>query len=1000
MRRAVYCEQRSSDHVQTDGVGIRHGGIQTGMITGMIMERNTELREIRDVIVRATHGSGSAIFFQGDPGLGKTELLAAAIEICATPVIPIRASGHVMETGVPFSLAQQMVEQLAQHCRPHPELSEGLTAFRKLFRRRSRRLAPDDGSWLRAELTYSFYWLFASAAERFPLLLCLDDLHWADRDSLSLLSFFLRRMAGLAVAVVGGFRGWPHEAGAAIRALGQEAPVQLRTLAPLSENASRSLVRRQLGSEPSLPLFERIHSLARGNPLLLVQALLLLDNKNADGAVLTTVEASHRAIILARLDGLPEQTRRLLLVASVLGTRFAITLAAELADLAVDAATALLEPAAILGILRPCDDALEPQLQFVHPLVWWTLYDSLADGDSRSLHQRTAQLLRKRGADDFTLAYHLTYGADVGDRNAAATLFAMAAQAEGQGAFDTATEYLSRAAKLCRPGADRAKAHFALGNLAQKLGDMETASHAYDEAFANMRRESEAGANLPLRNRIRRAQAFVSLATGNPDRARRGLAEALREARSVDTPMAVATAIEGAVLELTSGTLEAAATLSDEAVELARKAGDRIQIARAEAVVCHVAFTQGSPAAYEGAVNAYEAGRPWSPDDTQFLWGWSPEQSLGIIASRLGRYVEAEERLTEVLSEDLDRRSLMGVIWQHTFLAELDWRRGHLRDAYDHISQAKSRTISVPWAKAMVRHLEARILMDIGDLDGARSALREAEQDAEQGVFQTAIVFCRWANAVLLARECNHAAAAEHFLQGMPDLDVSHPQIPCCFFSWWETEAADSCVRAGMFQQARTLISRIVAAGETVQHPGLLTAGLRCRALLADRMGDEQAAQADFEQAYTLCPALDDWLERGRLLLDLGAWHRRHRRLSEARAPLREAMATFSRCGSVFWREQALAELQSAHGRIREPDPTDRLHDLTSQEYRIAKLVSENRTNREIALALFISPKTLGIHLGNIYRKLNLSSRDELRAYATLNLKSQGSKKTPANEIF
>lgn len=519
---------------------------------------------------------------------------------------------------------------------------------------------------------------------------------------------------------------------------------------------------------------------------------------------------------------------------------------------------------------------------------------------------------------------------------------------------------------------------------------MATAARAYAEALVHTRCESATGASSPLRNRIRRSQAFVALATGNSDRARRGLAEALGEARLVDTQMAAATAIEGAVLELTSGTLEAAAALSDEATELARNTGDRTLIARAEAVACHVAFSQGSPDAYAGAVGAYEAGKPWSPDDTQFLWGWSPLQSLGIIASRLGRYAEAEERLTEALSEDLDRRSLMGVIWQHTFLAELDWRRGHLREAYDHISQAKSRTISVPWAKAMVQHLEARILMDIGDLDGARSALREAEQDAEHGVFQTAIVFCRWANAVLLARESNHAAAAAQFLQGMPNLDTAHPQIPCCFFSWWETEAADSCVRAGMFGQARTLISRIVAAGETVQHPGLLTAGLRCRALLADRMGDEQAAQADFEQAYALCADLDDWLERGRLLLDLGAWHRRHRRLSEARAPLREAVAAFGRCGSGYWREQALAELRSAHGRLREPDPTDRLHDLTSQEYRIAKLVSEARTNREIALALFISPKTLGIHLGNIYRKLNLTSRDELKAYAALHLKPPG----------
>ncbi len=955
----------------------------------MILERETELREIRDVIVRASLGSGSAIFFQGGPGLGKTELLAAAVEICAAPMIPIRASGHVMETGVPFSLALQMVEQLALHCRDHPELSESLIAFRKLFRRQGRRLTPYDGSWLRAELTYSFYWLFASAAERFPLLLCLDDLHWADHDSLSLLSFFLRRMAGLSVSVVGGFRNWPHEAVTAIRSLGQEAPVRLRTLEPLSENACRNFVRSRLGSEPSPLFFERIHSLTRGNPLLLGQALLLLEHKSADSEGLTTVEASHRAIILARLDGLPERTRQLLLVVCVLGTRFAITLAAELADLAVDTATTLLEPAASLGILKACADAFEPQLEFVHPLIWRTLYDSLADRDSRLLHRRTAQLLRKRDADEFALVYHLTYGADMGDQNAVATLFAMAAQAEGQGAFDTAIQYLSQATKLCLPGDYRAEAQLALGKTAQKLGDLAAAARAYDEAYANTRLESETGASSPLRNRIRRVQAFVSLAIGDTDRARRGLAEALREARLGDAEMAVATAIEGAVLELTSGTLEAAATLSDAAVELARKAGDRTLVARAETVVWHVAFSQGFPAAYDGAVRAYEAGQPWSPDDTQLLWGWSPPQSLGIIASRLGRYVEAEERLTEVLSEDRERRSLMGLIWEHTFLAELDWRRGHLREAYDHISQAKSFTISVPWARAMVRHLEARILMDIGDLDSARSALREAKQDAKQGVFQTAIVFCRWADAVLLARECNHAAAAAQFLQGMPNLDVAHPLIPCCFFSWWETEAADSCVRAGMFEQARMLISRIVAAGETVHHAGLLTAGLRCRALLADRMGDEQAAQADFEQAYTLCAALDDWLERGRLLLDLGAWHRRHRRLSEARASLREAVETFSRCGSGYWREQALAELRSAHGRLREPDPTDRLHDLTSQEYRIAKLVFETRTNREIALALFISPKTLSIHLGNIYRKLNLNSRDELRAYAALNLKPQ-----------
>jgi DNA-binding CsgD family transcriptional regulator len=271
-------------------------------------------------------------------------------------------------------------------------------------------------------------------------------------------------------------------------------------------------------------------------------------------------------------------------------------------------------------------------------------------------------------------------------------------------------------------------------------------------------------------------------------------------------------------------------------------------------------------------------------------------------------------------------------------------------------------------ALARLAWLEARS----GHADACR---RDAAEALETGREQGAGLCEIWALAAL--RDLEHGAgdvdaalarAAEQQraldARGVADPDLSPAP-----------EQVELLLRAARGGEARTVAEAFARAADAKGQPWSRARAARCRLLLAE--GDD-AARA-YEEAMRLHARTPDLFESARTRLAYGSVLRRDGERVRAREPLRAAVAAFDRLGASPWGEAARAELVATGERARRRDPTS-LAELTAQELQVSLLLAGGRTTREAAAALFLSPKTIEYHLRNVYRKLGIRSREELRA--------------------
>jgi DNA-binding CsgD family transcriptional regulator len=925
----------------------------------LLWEREAEQAAVEAALGRAVDGHGVVLLFRGGPGLGKTSLLSLAARLAGERFTVVPSGGQELERGYPYALAQQVVEGVVRRLGDLQEVGGERERFRGLLRR-SLEVGGPDGPAIRRELIFAFYWLLANAAEHRPLLLCLDDLHWSDPDSLGLLHFVVRRLASLSVALLGTLRPWPFPADRWAKSLGSEVGAVVRDLAALSPDASTALLAGGWGEAPDPATAAEAFRLTGGNPFLLEELGRVLREGGAGAAPLP---ASERALILARMTGVPEECRRHLEAGSVLGTAFSDDLAAQLAggDIQEGAPELLLQ----MGLLRRGGEGL---LEFGHPLLRRAVYEDMPEERRRQLHRRAAALLRQRGAPASVLAAHLALGSPRGDLDAVQGLGAAAAEAAALGAFDTAVVHLEGALALDPPSPLRERLLYELGRARLGAGSPGPAG----EAFALARQVP--GLEPRLRYLIHRSWAYSLLIGGASSAAWRQLELAMAEARTGDPSLAAEIAIGMAVIQTHGGGMASCLRLAEEARKLAAASGDPRLEAKALAVRSYASFNLGEPDAFAAAREADQWAQWGEPDEMEREWGWSPKLSFGIVAMRSGHYAEASAALSAILQRGEAIHSLFSVVWAHIFLAELEWRRGRLHEAYRHSEDVAAHLPELPWVGALLFNLHSRILLELGDLEGAAQALDRAEEGARRGDLGVMQAVSRWTRATLEARRGRFAVAADLFLQAGEGADP-YAGGPGRFH--WMAEAPEACARAGRPAQAAALARELSDAAHRLKRPGLEATALRCRGLLEEARGESAAAAEAFTAALALHQAADEALEQGRTLLAYGSFLRR-RRLKRARSVLDEAIAVFAACGSSLWRHQAEAERLVAGGR-RKAAPGSRGEELTPQEYRIAELLSLGRTNREIGRTLVISPKTLATHLDHIYQKLGVSSREALR---------------------
>jgi AAA ATPase domain len=450
------------------------------------LERETEQRALASLVAAATAGSGCFAVVEGAAGIGKSRLLAEARAQAHRAGMRIAtARGSELERQFSFGVARQLFEPMLADAAEtdRTELLDG--AARPAAALFGAAQADGSASGGFASL-HGLFWLAANLCAQRPLLLCVDDLHWADAESLRWLAYLLPRLDGLPMLVLAALR--PAEPGTEqhlLDLLTTDPVVTVLRPAPLSEASSATLVRAVMGDVEDA-FCVACHTATGGNPLLLCELAAVaaaegISVNEAGAAQLAELgpRATGRRVGL-RLARLGPEASALAGAVAVLGDGSGLAHAAALAALPPDRAMRVADKLAAVEILRPMGP---PRLGFAHPLVRAAVYDALPAADRAMAHARAARLLADSGAASEQVAAHLLLVPPAGDPAVVAQLSLAAREAFQGGSPGAAVTYLERCLHEPPTAQERAELLVETGAIAQ-LVDMPSAQRHLRAAMA------------------------------------------------------------------------------------------------------------------------------------------------------------------------------------------------------------------------------------------------------------------------------------------------------------------------------------------------------------------------------------------------------------------------------------------------------------------------------------------------------------------------------------
>jgi ATP/maltotriose-dependent transcriptional regulator MalT len=892
-----------------------------------LLEREGVTAAATRLLGQVREGRAGILFVLAEPGLGKTSVLDDACRSAKDDFSIGLAKGEAMESVLPFGFLAQAMSALG--------------GADLLDRRSHDQTAPDS----RAAIFYAVWRWLESEAPR-PALLALDDLHWADADSLALLSFLCRRLSTLPVAVVATLRPWPESARLIAEGLAHDAHASVERLEPLSRDSAALLLaehaRRQLGEAE----VARAAEICAGNPLLLEQVgLAVARGEEIPVAEGGEIHGVHDRLLLGRFAGLPHGGLACARAGAVLGARFRPDLAVRLADLSERDADGALEALDRSGLVRPVRPGW---VEFVHPLFRQALYDDLGGSTRSRIHGRAFSLLVERGLEEEAVE-HAVKANLAGDPTAVAVLHRMGEAAWDSGAPESAISILESAVRLAGGNASPEL----LCDLAESLAAGGRPADAKDVGERLRRR-----AGLPIMIEARtiralgRAHAFLGefgavdglidecvdlTETAAPEFAIQSLLVYCRLAQFIGGPTASIKVLDRAMAIAVAGGCEGPFRWCTEAARglAALETGDPSGLQAAEA-----------------AARAAEAAAATAPRGLLALIGGAPS-TYGTTAKLVGRLTESEHfykvrlRFAELAgSPEEEGATLFGCVG--TLLR-----------------------LVAPYA-AVDR---ASLLLLMGRLEESEEVAREADALVTAfGGWQPSLHLAYWRAWRCLAegRLSDACALYEQIEATSARVGLREPcEVP------WTRHAIATYLGAGRRADAERVLAWLTDCARPLpcRYPHIAIA--HGRALLAEDAGDQALADELFGQAVAFHEEVDLPLERLVTLLEYGRFLRRSRQLERARRLLAQALEIAENAGAHWLADQARQELRVAGGRRRvKPDPGQ----LTPQEERVAQLAVSGASNAEIAGTLFVSVNTVETHLQHIYVKLGVRSRHQLAA--------------------
>ena len=903
------------------------------------------------------------VVIEGQAGIGKTRLLAeAAARGRANGMTVLTARASELEREFGYGVVRQLFERTLSEL-PAEERADVLCCAAQPAATVLVAEVPDAaGGDASFSTLHGLYWVAANLAERRSLLIAIDDLHWCDVQSLRWLAYLQRRLEGLRIVIAVALRPAEPSAPESLLAHVVHDPLA-RVLRPgaLSRAAARRLVRSVLSEEADEAFCAACHDESGGNPLLLEQLLgAVATERMAPTAAaverLRTLGANAVARVVAlRFARLDPAAPRLAAAVAILGDGVALGTAAALAglepDAALDAATAL-GGADILHRGEP--------LAFVHPVVRAAVRERIRPPERSRLHARAARLLAEGGGAPESIAAQLLHASPAGDAWAVERLRVAAAQALGRGAADSAVAYLRRALEE-PPPADERFALLAELAMAELLVDGPAAVEHLQQARAlaptPVLRAEMAG---PLAASL----YLVSRPQDSLDVLRQGLAELGPEHAELRRHLEV----EQLHVSLTQ------ARYIDSALALLRRYEDE-PLGDPDLTSCSLAAWRAFHGAYRGASRAevLEHARAALAGGLLVARANGGGAWAGVAMALLAADDrEAAELIEASLAAAHRHGSGLGFAAVKVFGSRLHLLRGELAEAEAAASDGLEacEAWGIAFGPMYAGAYLADALMERGRVAAAAEALGSIAP-AETPGFASQTSWYLEACARLRLRQGRLREGVARMLDFGREFAALGGRNPA--FHPWRSEAALGLLGLGEGAQARELVAEEVelaatwgvplAHGRALRAAGLVEQGGRGLALLGD--------------AVDLLAPSTARLEHAKALVELGAALRRANRRRDARGPLREALALATICDAAGVAERAETELLASGGRLR-PQGLPGVASLTASERRVADLAAAGASNRDIAQQLYVTVKTVEVHLSSVYRKLDLKSRTQL----------------------
>jgi DNA-binding CsgD family transcriptional regulator len=972
--------------------------------------RQNELAVLRGALEKALSGRGGGVMIAGEPGIGKTRTAQEFSEYAARQGANVLwGRCHEQAGAPPYWPWVQIIRSLLQSRAPEAPLGDlgpGAADIADLAPEIRDRL-PKTGSGARlrdtAEARFRMFEairrLLAGACEHQPLVLVLDDLHWADAPSLRLLEFLAPEIADLPLLLVGTYRATElsrqHPLSNTLGGLARARHIARVDLPGLSVEEAHAFIAAAAGTNPPTWFTRSLHQQTEGNPLFLREIVRFLEQQ---GVLNAEIEAPNAAalprvirvpeglkeVIGRRLNLLSPACNEVLALASVIGRNFSLDLLMRAAaPLGADEVIEALDEALAARILNEAGDR---RYQFIHNLVRVTLYDELSASARRRMHRTVGTALEASGGGDRRallpeLAHHFSASGEL-DRGIDFTVRA-GQSADALLAFEDAAQFFQMALDTLalRPAADeavRCRLLFQLGEAQRKSGE-------FTRAQATLREAAEAARDLDLPELLANAALAyerISWRLGRPaDSPPEGLlADALRLVPESEIKLRVE--LTGALARslLYAGSEKEARERLDFAIAIARRSGDQALLAR---------------------TLEYLFDFPWGPDGTRNLLALATESLEAAIRSgntevafmarvrrvacclELGDFEAVNDEIVQLSRDDARLRQrdyAIGLIGLRSAMALM---RGELDAAERLLTEANSQASGTDTTQRA--NQMAFVGVQVFTLRREQGRLKELGQVLTH-FMRTASTTSVWGPglAVLYVELDQLDKARAEFerlaARDFDDLPRDGRWATCLTYLAEVCAALNDPRRAAMLyrllmpyaDRALVLGGGFVCSGASGRHLGMLAAA----------MSDWPASERHFEDALAmntrigaLLPLAHTCHDYAAMLLTRGEPGDRER----AGALLRSSLSSARKMGAHALEERAAARLRELE---TAPPTSAGDDDLTPREAEVLRLISIGRTNADIATALAISLNTVATHVRSILAKTGCSNRTEAAAHA------------------